>query len=163
MRRMTLFGILFLSATVLLGQKSPPTNVTPLNAKVGAWQITQTVSWTGLPPQQAAIMKQASPTMTYKSCVKAKDLTSNPWANSHDECAWSAQSSTGTDMDVQATGCQMGKEFGMTADIHGKIHVVDSEHGTGSFDITMTGNGQTMHGHGTYTGKWIGPSCAGMD
>ena len=67
-------------------------------------------------------------------------------------------------MEVQSKSCDMGKEFGMTADIHGSIHVSDTENATGEFSIVMTGNGQTMNGHANYTGKWIAASCpANMD
>lgn len=173
MRRMIVLGAVCLSATMLLAQTQTKKNqpraerqktvtqaFVPLNVKTGLWQMTETITWTGLPPQMDAIMKQAAPTHTYKSCVKPKDLSSNPWANgSNDKCTWTAVNSTGTDMDVQATGCGLGRNYGMTANIHGKIHVLDSEHGTGSMVITVTGNGQTMNGHGSYTGKWIAPSC----
>jgi hypothetical protein len=53
----------------------------------------------------------------------------------------------------------MGKDMGMTATVHGKIHIIDSTDGTGSFDITMTGNGQTITGHGSYVGKWVAANC----
>jgi hypothetical protein len=53
----------------------------------------------------------------------------------------------------------MGKNMGMTAEAHGTIHVLDSENGTGSFAIVLTGNGQTMNGHASYTGKWVAASC----
>lgn len=139
---------------------------TPLNAALGLWQITQTVNWTGLPPQTAAMMNQMSPTVTYKSCVKKKDLSTNPWAEgSHEKCTWTALSSTGTDMDVQATSCKFGDndKYPTTADLHGHITMSDSEHGTGKFDVTMNAMGQTMHGTATYTGTWVGATCpAGM-
>ena len=51
----------------------------PLNVKTGLWQMTEIITWTGLPPQYAAMMKNGQP-RTYKSCVKEKDLSSNPWA-----------------------------------------------------------------------------------
>jgi hypothetical protein len=67
-------------------------------------------------------------------------------------------------MEVQGKSCDMGKEFGMTADVHGSIHVGDPENGNGEFSIVMTGNGQTMNGHATYKGKWVAASCpANMD
>jgi hypothetical protein len=47
----------------------------------------------------------------------------------------------------------------MKADVHGKMHVVDSEDGTGSMVMTLTGNGRTMNGNDSYAGKWIGTSC----
>ena len=139
-------------------------DVHPLNVKTGLWQMTEVVTWTGLPLQYAAAMKSGRP-KSYKSCIKEKDLSSNPWAGgSGEKCEWTVLKSTGTDMEVQSKSCDMGKEFGMTADIHGSIHVSDTENGTGEFSIVMTGNGQTMNGHVNYTGKWIAASCpANMD
>ena len=57
------------------------------------------------------------------------------------------------------TSCDLGKNYGMKADVHGKIHILDSENGTGSMEATLTGNGQTMNGVAAYAGKWIGESC----
>jgi hypothetical protein len=48
----------------------------------------------------------------------------------------------------------------MAAEVHGQIHVPDPENGTGSMTVTLSGNGQTMHGVATYTGKWASASCA---
>jgi hypothetical protein len=134
-------------------------DVHPLNVKTGLWQMTETITWTGLPPQYAAMMKNGR-AINYKSCVTTKDLNSNPWGGgSGEKCVWTVLKSTGTDMEVEAKSCQMGKDWGMTAQAHGTIHVVDTENGTGSFAITLTGNGQTMNGHAAYTGKWVSVSC----
>ena len=134
-------------------------NMQPLNVKTGLWQMTETVTWTGLPPQMASAMNNGR-TIKYKSCVKTKDLSSNPWADgSGEKCAWTVLNSTGTDMEVRGTSCNLGKDYGMTAEVHGKVHVLDSENGTGSFAVTLTGNGQTMNGHASYTGKWISAGC----
>jgi hypothetical protein len=131
----------------------------PLNVKTGLWQMSETITWTGLPPQLAAAMSNGK-VRNYQSCVKKEDLSTNPWAGgSRESCTWTVVSSTGTDMEVQGTSCDMGSESGMMAQVHGKIHVLDSEDGTGSFDIMMTGNGQTMNGHVSYVGKWVGSSC----
>jgi hypothetical protein len=46
-----------------------------------------------------------------------------------------------------------------TADVHGTVHVSDSENGTGTFTIVLTAQGQTMNGHATYTGKWVSANC----
>ncbi|HEY0747607.1 MAG TPA: DUF3617 family protein [Steroidobacteraceae bacterium] len=130
----------------------------PLKVKTGLWQMTQSVTWSGAPPQYAAAFRNGQ--HNYKSCVKAKDLGTNPWADGAGvKCTWSVLSSTGTDMEVKGTSCDFGKEYRMTADVHGKIHVVDSENGTGSQDIILNGNGLVVTGHATYTGKWIGASC----
>ena len=135
----------------------------PLNVKTGLWQMTKTVTWTDLPPQMAAMMKAAPQTMTYNSCITTKDLNSNPWANgSGDNCTWTVLNSTRTDMEVRGSGCDLGKDSGMTAEIHGQIHIKDPENGTGSMTLTLTGNGQTMHGLASYTGKWVSASCTGQ-
>jgi len=127
----------------------------PLNAKTGLWQITQTTTWTGLPPQYAAAMKNGQP-KSYTSCIKAKDLSSNPWAEPGSHCAWTVLKSNGTDMETRGS-CQ--QDDGTTADAHATIHLSDSEHGTGNVDLTLANNGQTMKGHATYTGKWLGATC----
>ena len=132
-------------------------DVQPLNAKTGLWQMTQVVTWTGLPPQYAAAMRSGQ-AIKYKSCVKEKDLRSNPWApGSGEKCNWTVLKSSSSDMEVEGKSCQMG-EFG-TADVHGTIHVSDSENGTGAFTMVLTAQGQTMHGHAAYTGKWMSASC----
>lgn len=160
------------AATLLLAQTqsnkpaqdaSAAKNMTPLNVNTGLWQMTQKVTWTGLPPQYASLLQNGVPHQ-YKSCVKPKDLSTNPWADgSGQKCSWTTVSSSGSDMEVTGTMCDMGKDWGMTADVHGKIHIIDSQNGTGSFDVTLTGNGQTAHGHADYTGKWIGATCAGTE
>ncbi len=170
MRRMIVLSSISILAAVLLGQSQgnkareaapPPSaalNLTPLNVKTGLWQMTETITWVGLPPQMAAMSN--GPAVNYKSCVKSADLSSNPWGEgSGDKCHWTALSSNGSDMEVQGDSCDLGKNYAMTANVTGTIHVIDSQHGTGAFDIVMTGNGQTMHGHATYTGQWVGPTC----
>jgi hypothetical protein len=157
MRKTLFVAAICLLASVVFGAKE---EFQPLKVKTGLWQVTETITWSGLPPQMAAIMKAAPPTRTYKSCVTAKDLNNNPWANgSGDKCTWTVLNSTGSDMEVQGTSCDLGNNYGMKADVHGKIHVQDSENGTGSMAVTLTGNGQTMNGNASYTGKWIGASC----
>jgi hypothetical protein len=62
------------------------------------------------------------------------------------------------DMDVKGVGCDIGME-GMTAEVHGKIHLVDAKDGTGSFEVSLSGNGQTLTGHSSFTGKWVRATC----
>jgi len=131
----------------------------PLNVKTGLWQLTVTTTWTGLPPPLNAQMANTR-THSYQTCVRPRDLSTNPWSEgSGQNCKWTVVRSTDTDMEVRGTSCDIGNEYGMSSEIHGRIHVLDSENGTGSFDITMTGNGQTVTGHAAYTGKWVGASC----
>jgi hypothetical protein len=130
-----------------------------LNVKTGLWQMTATTTWTGLPPQLNGAMANGA-THRYQTCVRTEDLSTNPWAEgSGQTCKWTVLTSTGTDMEVRGTSCSMGSEYGMTAEIHGKIHVLDPEDGTGSFDITMSGNGHTVTGHASYRGKWMSSTC----
>jgi hypothetical protein len=133
----------------------------PLNVKTGLWHMTRAIKWTDLPPQMAAMMKATPQTTTYNSCVTTKDLNTNPWADgSRDNCTWTVLNSTTTDMELRGTGCDFDNDSGITADIHGQIHVLDSENGTGSMTLTLNANGQTMHGLASYTGKWISASCS---
>lgn len=132
-------------------------DVHPLDAKTGLWQITETMTWTGLPPQYANMMGSGRP-INYKSCVKEKDLSSNPWAQgSREKCKWTVLKSSSTDTEVEAKSCDMGN--GAVADAHGAIHLTDSGNGTGAFSFVLTMNGQTMNGHATYTGKWVSTDC----
>jgi hypothetical protein len=132
----------------------------PLNVKTGLWQMTQTMTWNTLPPPLAALLRSMPQSRTYQSCVTAQDLNTNPWANgSGDDCTWTVLNSTASDMEVQGTGCQLGSDYGMTAQIHGQIHIVDPQDGTGLMTITLSGNGQSATGQASYTGKWIGSSC----
>ena len=172
MRRLIVLGAVCFSATMFLAQTQTGANsrkverqkteapvVVPLNVKTGLWEMTETVTWVNVPPEMAGLMNNGRP-ITYKSCVKQKNLSSNPWANgSRDNCTWTALNSTGTEMDVQATGCRIGENSGMLAEAHGTIHVVDSENGTGSMEVTLTANGQTMNGQASYKGRWISATC----
>lgn len=143
-------------------------DIQPLKARTGLWQMTKTVNWTlppQLPPQYAQyaalLQQQNGIPHKYKSCVKRKDLNSNPWSEGTGEkCTWTVLKSTGTDMQIQGS-CDLSQERGMpaTAEGRGKIHIVDSENGTGSEDFTLTANGMTAKGHASYTGKWIAATC----
>lgn len=153
MRKVFAVGVICLGASLAFAATG---NIQPLKVKTGLWQMTQKVTWTGLPPQYAAAFTNGVPTR-YKSCVKQTDLLKNPWsAGSGQKCTWTVLNSNGTDMEVQGSCDAMG---GATMEMHGKIHVVDSENGTGSVDITLTMNGMTAKGRGAYTGKWIGATC----
>jgi hypothetical protein len=132
----------------------------PLNVNTGLWHITKAVTWTSLPPQMAAMMRAAPKTISYNSCVTAQSLSSNPWANgSGDTCTWTVLTSTSTDMEVQGAGCNFGDGSGMTGTVHGTIHIVDPQHGTGSMAISLSGNGQSMQGTASYTGQWVSATC----
>jgi RHS repeat-associated protein len=135
-----------------------------LDVRTGLWEITQTITLAELPPALQAMADQMTPeqraksglggTTVHQSCVTSQDLNGNPFDKN---CDWTVLDSTSTDMNLRATACSMGK--GMTGQMKFKIHVIDSEHATGSGSIAITGNGQTFGGSATYTGKWIGVTC----
>jgi hypothetical protein len=155
MRKSIAVAMICLAASLALAATG---DMQPLKVKTGLWQMTQTINWTGIPPQYAAALRNGIP-FHYQSCVKESDLTKNPWANgSGQKCSWTVLSSNGTDMEVEGT-CNSADNNDMSLQMHGKIHAVDSESGTGSMDVTLSGNGMNANGHGDYTGKWIGASC----
>jgi hypothetical protein len=132
----------------------------PLNVSTGLWQITQIMTWSALPPPMAAMLRAMPQKRTYQTCVTAQDLSSNPWAEgSGDGCTWTVLNSTGTDMAVQGTGCELGSDYGLTMQIQGQIHILDPQDGTGQMTMTLSGNGQSATGQASYSGKWIGASC----
>lgn len=163
-----------LAATALLAQsqsgkpttdaaKAASAQLTPLNMKTGVWQTTMAGKYTGLPPQIASAITPAP--HSYKSCVTPEQLSKNEWAKGlagYKCSSMTVLKSTGTDVDVQAKGCEAGN--GMTADGHGKFHMVDSGHLTGTMDVTFNGNtpfgnNGSVHMHADYTSNWIGASC----
>jgi hypothetical protein len=158
MQRLLLVSLLGVSA--VFAAATTTVQFQPLNAATGLWQITQNMAWNSLPAPMAGVLRGMPQTRTYQSCVTAKDLSSNPWAQgSGDGCTWTVLNSTSTDMAVQGTGCQMGSEYGLTTQIQGQIHMVDPQDGTGQMTITLSGNGQTATGQASYTGKWVAASC----
>lgn len=143
--RHTLLTFLLFSATILFAGNG----YQPLNVKPGLWHVTGSNQFMGNP------MKT-----DYKKCITAKDLNTNPFTNGPDEkCNWTVVTSTGTDMEVKGTGCEAGKEYGMTTSVDLKLHAADNENVTGSLQGTSTGNGQTVNLSGNYTGKWLSASC----
>jgi hypothetical protein len=146
------------AACVVLAQSGG--QIMPLKRKPGGWQTTMTAKYTGIPPQMAAGI---NPTMKYPNCVRPEDLT-HSWAKDIiGKCSQvTVLNSTGTDADVEAKDCQVGG--GTTAEGRGKFHLADSEHLTGSLDITfsgpnpMGGNGP-LHLHADYTSSWVSATC----
>jgi len=178
MRNSILFGAILLWATVVMADNP----LQPLDVKTGLWQVTAINTASGvppIPPEMQARLDQMTPeqrarvetmlksrfggtpqTRTYQKCVTAKDLNANPWANGPDEkCTWTVVRSTSSDMEVRGTSCAGGKSQGMQTDISIKVHAVDSENVKAAVNGTSTGNGHTVNFEGTFTGKWLGPTC----
>ncbi len=153
----------------------------PLQVKTGLWEVTQTTTINGgvasLPPDMQAQLAQMPPqerarleaamqarlggvphTITFKSCVTEKDLNEQPW-NDGSKCKWTVITSTSTDMEARGTSCELGKDEGMSSEIHIKIHVVNPGYAKGTFDGKATGNGHTLTLNGTHEAKWIAATC----
>jgi hypothetical protein len=128
----------------------------PLNIKTGLWQVTETWSATGLPNG----MSVPPHTTTYKNCVTQKDLAANPFNDVQQKCSWTVLNSTATDMELKGTGCAVGGNDDVKANVHLKLHVVDQEHVTGSGDWTGTANGQSMSGSASGSGKLVSATCS---
>jgi hypothetical protein len=179
MRKVLLASLLCTLASAVIAATG---EITPLNVKTGLWQVTSTSSASGdmpaLPPEVQAKLGQMSPeqrakieeamksklngtpqTSTYKKCLTKEDLTKNAFGKPDDKCTWTVLTSTGTDMDVKGTLCDVGKSSGLASDIHIKFHVVDSENVQASAHGSATGNGRTTTIDGTYAAKWLGASC----
>ncbi len=150
MRNTVVVGVLCLFASAAVAGSG---KFEPLNVKPGTWQVTETYSATGLP-----VGMPAGHTIQYKSCVTSKELNTNPFSDPEEKCTWTVLNSTGSDMEVKGTSCSLGE--GLRANVHLKLHVVDSEHVNGSGDWTANFNGQPMSGKASGTGKWISATCS---
>lgn len=198
MRKSLLFGAACLSVSVFFAlyaqsQQQPQGNqpensqvtmkdsITPLDVKLGLWQVTSTTTTNGmigLPPEMAARMTPEqrakfeaaiSPggngtprTITYKSCLRdKKELSEDPFSTmkSHPEveCEQKSFKSTSTDADVSGT-CT-AKEMDAKGDFHVSFHALNSEHVTGTGQSNMTVNGGTMKSDIKYDSKWLGATC----
>ena len=143
--RITLSLALLFLATVLFAAS----NYQPLKVKPGLWHVTGANQYMG------NNMKT-----DYKKCIKEKDLNTNPWVNGPDEnCSWTVVTSTGSDIEIKGTSCNLGREYGMNTNVDLKLHAVDAENVKASMQGTSTGNGQTVNVNGAFTGKWMGASC----
>jgi hypothetical protein len=147
--RNTILAATLFTATILFAAAFQPLDVKP-----GLWHVTGTNQVMGNP------MKT-----DYKTCIKAKDLNTNPWVNGPEEkCTWTVVTSTSTDIEIKGTSCELGKEMGMDTNIDLKLHAVDTANVKATLDGSSTGNGRTMNMTGAFTGKWMSASCpANMD
>jgi hypothetical protein len=146
---------------------------TPLNVKLGLWQIDMTLAYSGLPPNMQAMLDRMTAeqraatgyggTKSYHRCVTAKQLNTS-WVEGDASCTWTVLKSTANDLEVRGTSCRLGRNQGMSSEVDVNIHVLDSEHVRASMHGTASGNGANATLNGNYSGKWLGASCpAGMN
>jgi hypothetical protein len=177
---------LAVSAAAIAQQRPPVTQqlqqglsaqLQPLNVKTGQWAVTETSTVNAtIPPELQARLSQLPPearaalqsrfggtprTTTYTTCITPADLAKMPFQGPNERCNWNTLTSTGSDMAVHGTICRAnGNNDGTTAEANVSIHAIDSENATGSVQVNMVGNGQTVNSSATFTGKWVGATCA---
>ncbi len=139
-----------------------------LKVKTGLWQLDQTFSYGGLPPQQQAMIDRLTPeqraamgiggTLTHNTCVTENNLNT-AWGAGDRSCKWNVVKSTDTDLEVNGTSCSLGANEGWKSDVAYKLHAADSEHVQGSMHGTATGAGIDATIDGSYKAKWIAETC----
>lgn len=139
-----------------------------LKVKTGLWQLDQTVSYSGLPPQQQAMIDQLTPqqraamslggTLTRTMCVTEKNLNT-AWGEGDQNCKWTIVKSTDTDLEVNGTSCRLGANKGWKSDVVYQLHAADPEHVRGSIHGTATGASIDATMDGTYKARWIAETC----
>jgi hypothetical protein len=173
------FVTVFITATACAQtQKNTPESVhgakyQPLNIKPGLWERTFTHTVAGempipaemlnrLTPEQRARMEERmkansaahSQTTTEKYCVTKEDVEKpfNPGAK---ECTWTILESTST----KARGTMSCEAYGAKLRGNGEFDAPDPEHVKGTIHTTSTGGGHSMTVDGTFSSKWLSPSC----
>jgi hypothetical protein len=156
-------------------------SITPIDVKMGLWQVTSTTTTNGmigLPPEMMAQMTpeqraqfeaamrgrgNGTPrTITYKSCLRdKKELSEDPFSSlkSHPEVECEKKSVKSTSTDVEVSGSCTAKEMDAKGDFHISFHAVNSEHVIGTGQSNMTVNGRTMKSEMKYDSKWLGATC----
>ncbi len=82
------------------------------------------------------------------------------FSSTHDvKCEEHVVRSTGKDLEVRET-CGEGTS---KSEIHLLFHAVDSEHVTGTADVTATMGGHTMHSQSKMSMKWLGACPPGKN
>ena len=169
--RAFLIGMILSVPVAVCAQKS----YQPMDVKTGQWEVTRTLTMNGaipippaamanLSPEQRAMMEERmkamsgerSDTQTYKSCITREQLEQGPaFDKEKRSCTTTLVTSTSSSAEVQIA-CDLQGMQG-----NGTVHVeaLSREQVKGSSRMTMSGNGNTMESHATYTAKWIGPDC----
>lgn len=152
-----------------------------LNVKTGLWETTMQGQVSGMPPipaedvarmppqvrarMEAAMqagMARASKPHVMQYCVSQAEIDKGfgphqERANQSCTTKVSASSPTGQTVSMVCTGENkeaVNGTFRISADSPESI--------SGTFDMTMTGGGNTMKLHHTMHSRWLGPDCGGL-
>jgi Protein of unknown function (DUF3617) len=149
-------------------------NITPLNAKVGLWEVTTTQSMSGmaapnippdalakLPPEQRAHVEEmlnGKPKVN-KECVTKEKLEKNMAFNDNPgECTRTVLSSTGSKLNIKFH-CE-GKDKQSSSDGTFVMEVINTDSVKGTMHASTTNNnGRTMNMDFTINSKYLGPAC----
>jgi uncharacterized protein DUF3617 len=149
-----------------------------LNIKPGLWGSTRTIKRTGqlpipdemlnrLTPEQRARMQERmkansaarTNTTTEKHCVTREDLDRDRLKLAEaKECTTTVLNSTTTTVKAKFVCDQEGMHATGTLE----LVAADPEHVNGSYHSTANADGHTMNVEGTWTSKWLGPSCGNV-
>ena len=156
----------------------PAVKLQPLNLKTGLWESTRTIKRTGqlpipaemlnrLTPEQRARMQERikansaahTSTATEKHCITKEDLESDRLKLLETkECSTTVLNSTPTAAKAKFVCDQEGMRLTGTLE----LVAADPEHVNGSYQSAVNGGGNTTNVDGTWTSKWLGPSCGNV-
>jgi hypothetical protein len=153
--------------------------LTPLNIRLGLWEITTTMQRTGLmglPPDMLAKMTpeqraryeerlkaqgaNANRTTTRKNCVTKEKMEKNSmFDDNRPECKRTVVTSTGSRMEVRAECDKQGVKMTIAM----AAEALDSGSIKGTMHMTTSGGERTMEMESTFTGKWVGAACGDVE
>jgi len=172
--RTIMAGLVMLSSVAVWGADK----LQPLNVKTGLWETTTTRITSGEIPIPAEVLARLTPeqrarmearmkansaektrTNTTKSCMTKEKLEKAPFSEEEKECTRTIVASTSNKAEVKFA-CDKAD-----TKVNGTIHVetLNPENVKGSANATMTGGGHTMTTSGTFTSKWLGSNCGGVE
>ncbi len=152
---------------------------TPMNVKLGLWEVTVSTQRSGMPampqvdlskvpPEQRArveaMMKQqqgmmaGQPTVT-KTCITKEKLEKEFYQpnQADDSCKRTLVSSTASLQDIKIECSGKTKMAGTV-----RIEAVDNEHVTGKTHFDVDSEGHQMTVASTIAGKWVAADCGGV-
>lgn len=149
-------------------------NITPLNIKVGLWEVTSTHSMKGMaaianippetlakmPPEQRAkieAMTKGTPTTDVrKECVTKEKLAKfSAFSDNRGDCTRSVMNSTGSKLEVKFH-CE---EKQSSSDGTFKLEALSSDSIKGSMHMDANAKGQAMSMDFVISSKYLGSDC----
>jgi hypothetical protein len=165
------FGVVCLSSFVLLAADK----VQPFDVKVGLWEVTHTITSSGMPPIPPEMLARLTPeqrakmeermkahasesprTKTVRSCLTKERLEKDlAFADDDPACKHTIVSSTSSHLEVHL---ECDRE-GMKSDGTFKLDAVSRESVKGSVHTVTSGGDNSMTIDSTFTAKYLGSDC----